>query len=44
VAEGWLRSPVDTEALDLARAKVVELTERLRKRARARKAAAEDPA
>jgi hypothetical protein len=43
VAEGWLRSPVDTEALDLARAKVVELTERLRKRARARKAAAEGP-
>ena len=40
LASGWLRSPTDTEALDRARAKVVELTERLRKRARARKAAA----
>ena len=37
---GWLCPPVETEALDTARAKVVELTERLRKRSRARKAAA----
>jgi hypothetical protein len=40
VATGWLRSPTETAALDQARAKVVELTERLRKRSRARKAAA----
>lgn len=44
VTDGWLRSPVDTVALDSARAKVVELTERLRKRARARKAAAANEA
>jgi hypothetical protein len=43
VANGWLRSPADTEELDRARAKVVELTERLRKRARARKAASGGP-
>jgi hypothetical protein len=39
-ARGWLRSPVETQSLDQARAKVVELTERLRKRARTRKAEA----
>lgn len=38
IATGWMRPPVDTEALDRARAKVVELTERLRRRARQRKA------
>jgi hypothetical protein len=40
IAGGWMRPPADTEALDRARAKVVELTERLRRRARQRKAAA----
>jgi hypothetical protein len=40
IGRGWLRPPIETHALDEARAKVVELTERLRKRARARKAAA----
>ena len=40
LARGWLRAPLDTEALARARAEVVELKERLRKRTRERMAAA----
>jgi len=40
IAYGWIRAPVDNEALVRARAEVVHLTERLRRRARERKAAA----
>jgi hypothetical protein len=40
IGDGWLRSPGDDEALRTARAEVVELTERLRRRKRERLAAA----
>ncbi|MCU0269975.1 MAG: hypothetical protein MUF83_15200 [Acidimicrobiales bacterium] len=39
VREGWLRPPVDGEALARARAKVVELTEEIRRRNREKAAA-----
>lgn len=41
VRDGWLRPPADGEALTQARAQVVELTERLRRRKRERLAAAD---
>lgn len=34
--DGWLRPPADTEELDLARARIVDLTELLRRRTRER--------
>jgi hypothetical protein len=40
IRDGWLRAPADDEALTRARAEVVELTERLRRRKRERMAAA----
>jgi hypothetical protein len=36
IARGWLRPPVDTEAFDRTRARVVELTDLLQKRTRKR--------
>jgi hypothetical protein len=36
IADGWFRPPVDTELLDHARARNVDLTELLRRRSRAR--------
>jgi hypothetical protein len=40
IADGWLRPPTDDRALTEARARVVELTEQLRKANRARRAGA----
>jgi hypothetical protein len=41
IGQGWIRPPVDTEALTLARAKVVELQETLRKKNRRERAQAQ---
>jgi hypothetical protein len=41
IVQGWIRPPIDTEALTLARAKVVELQETLRKKNRRERAQSE---